>query len=788
MNSQGAIIFQDIRFALRTLRRSPGFALTAVCTLALGIGANTAIFSVISGVLLRPLPFSDPGRLVQLNQTDARNGTGPVTYSHLEDWRTRATSFEGMVAYGNISKNLQGVEEPERLAAVWAERGLFRLLGVQPIVGRTFREDDPANVAVISARLWWRRFDGDPSCIGRKIMLDGEPYTVIGVMSDDFQFPYRVSRSDLWIPWTVPQPWAHDLNYRVDFVVARFKPGVTRAAAGAELEGIAQGGVLITPLSEVVKGRARPALLTLLAAVATVLLIACANVMNLLLARAAGRTHELAVRAALGASRGRIVQQLLTESVLLSLTGGLAGLFLARFGTDLLLKLASSHIPRSWEIGFDWRVFLFLLVIGLGTGMVFGLLPALRASRLDVQRGLKESRSIRSSGRGVRLRDSLMVAEIAAAFVLVMAAGLLLRTFLGLQSAPAGFVADSVLTLRMSVSLAEYGAPGAYGRYLHDLEQRLAQVPGVRSAGFIQFLPLQNWGWAGGFTITGRAPVAAGQEPRAELRYVSPGYFSALRIPILRGRAFTDRDTADSPRVILINQALALRYFPNQDPIGQLTDRGTIVGIAGDVRQSGLDHPADPEIYYSFAQNTAATSDAGVSLVVRAQTKPEALVNDVRHAIHQVNASQALFDVKTMEQVIDDSLGDVHLYLWLIGIFAALALLLAVVGVYSVVSCAVSVRTQEFAIRLALGAGSRHIWNLVLGHSSLMVACGLAAGVAGTLIVAPFLKSLVGSLPSLNVATLGSGTVLITIAAMAACLLPARRATQVDPNRALKDE
>jgi len=801
-----ATIIQDIRFTLRTARKNPGFVLTATCTLALGIGANTAIFSLISGVLLRPLPFSHPGDLVQLNEINQRDGVGPVSYPDLEVWRKQSRSFDGMSAYGTVSKNLQGIENPERIAAVWAERGLFRLLGVQPIAGRTFRDDDPSNVVVIGSGFWKRRFASDPSCIGRKITLDGEPYTVIGVMGETFQFPYNASFSEIWIPWSVPQQWEHDRNYHVNFVVARLKRGVRVNAALSELGVISEriaaqypdrnngNRPLSTPLSEVVTGRVRPALLTLLGAVGVLLLIACANLVNLLLGRAASRTHEIAVRAALGASRGRLIQQLLTESVLMSAAGGAAGLLVALFSMDPLLKFASSRIPRAWEIGFDWRVFLFLLVVVFATGIVFGLVPALSMSRPDVQRGLSAAGGSRVAGYGSsgwsgrRLRDSLVVAEIALAFVLVVATGLLLRAFLHLQSTPTGFAPDNVLTLHMTVSLREYGDRGAYGRYLHAIEERLDQIPGVRTAGFIQFLPLQNWGWMGGFSIAGRPPKTDSAEPMAELRYVSPGYFTALGVPIHRGRGFTDHDASDTPAVILINESLAHRYFPNQDPIGQRTDRGTIIGVVGDVRQSGLDRPATPEIYYSFAQNAAATSDAGVSLVIRAGMRPEALVATVRDAVHQVNPNQVLFNIETMSRVIAESFAGANLYLWLVGLFSAIAVLLAIAGTYGVLSYAVTGRTHEFAIRLALGANRRQILNIVLAHGSMLIAIGLAVGAAGALTVTRALETLVESVTSPDAVTLAAVGTLLTVVALAACLAPAYRATRVDPNTALKSD
>jgi len=796
-------VLQDIRFALRMVRRSPGFVVAAIVTLALGIGANTAIFSVVSGVLLSPLPFLHPDRLMQLNEVDARNGSGAVVYRDLVQWRKQSTSFESMAAYANMSRNLTGVGEPERLAAVWSERGLFRLLGVEPIAGRTFRDDDPPGVVVLSAGLWKRRFGGDPGWIGRKITLDREPYTVIGVMPEEFQFPYRAARTDVWIPWDVPVQYAGSAGYRVNSVVARLKNGVTIDAAGSDLRVIAKRlemqypetnrgrSARITPFSEVVVGSIRPALLTLLGAVGLVLLIACANVTNLLLARGAQRTHEIAVRTALGASKGRLIRQLLTESILLSVAGSLVGLALAIEGTNLILRLASQQIPRYWEIGLDWRVFAFLIVVSQAAAIGFGLVPALAASHVNVQAGLKEERGSRSTGAGWsfrRLRDGLIIAEIALGFMLLASAGVLLRTFLRLQDTPAGLVAENVLTLQLTISLRNYSAPGSYGRYVHELEDHLKQIPGVRSAGFIQYLPLQNSGWTGFFSIPGRPPGTDAEQPRAELRYVSPGYFRALGIPLRRGRLLGDQDTSDATRVILINEALARKYFLNQDPVGQRTDRGTIVGVVGDVRQSRLDRPAAPEIYYAFAQNTGATSDAGVALVVSTEMRPEAIVSAVRRVIHQVNPEQAIFSVKTMQRVIAESLGDVSLYLWLVGVFAGLAVALAVAGVYGVISYAVTVRTQEFGIRMALGARRAQILRLVAGHGSVLIALGLALGVPGTLAIARVLKSLLSSAGSVDAATLAAVGVLLAAVALAACLVPARRATQVDPNVALRCE
>lgn len=790
---------QDIRFAVRTGRKSPGFVMAAAGTLALGIGATTAIFSIFSGVLLRPLPFAHPEQLVVVSQADNRN-SGVVFFADMEDWKKQSRSIEEMAGYTYTSRSILDLPDPERIQGVWAERNLFHLLGVAPLIGRTFEESDPADVVVLSNSLWKRHFGGDASCIGRRIMLDHDAFTVIGVMPDGFQFPYRNTVTEMWLPWRMPATRAGNRNSRIDNVVARLRRGVTVEAGRAEINLLdsrlavqypatnQNRHTALTPLAEAVGGSVRTSLLTLMGAVGLLLLIACANVANLLLARAARRTHEVAVRVALGASRGRVVQQLLTESLLLSLAGGAGGLLLATGGARLIVKFAGWQIPRAWEVGIDWRVFCFLLATSAVTGIAFGILPALTASRTDPQTALKQTGGNRATGAGGRLRDGLVVAEIALSFVLLASAGILMRGFLRLQETPTGFAADNVLTLRLTATLADYRAPGSYGRYVQELEDRVKQIPGVRAAGFIQYLPLQNWGWSAYFNIPGRPSPDGPNTMQTELRYVSPGYFEALRIPLRRGRLLNSRDTPDAPLVIVINEALARRYFPGEDPVGQKTDRGVIVGVVGDVRTSRLDKPATPEIYYAFAQNTAATSDAGVSLVAHTLAPPETLVTALRQAIREVNPRQVVYDVKTMEGVIANSLADTRLYLWLIAWFAGLALLLAASGVYAVISYVVTARTQEFGIRLALGAEARQILTYVLRHSGWLVGCGLAVGGAGTLAAGRLLESLLNGVRVADGGMLAAAGAVLAAVSLAACMGPAIRATRVDPVIALKYE
>jgi putative ABC transport system permease protein len=736
---------------------------------------------------------------VQLNEAVSSNNL-PVSIADLEELRRQSKSFEAVIGYSTGSKNLQGTTDGQRVPVVATERGLFPMLGIQPMLGRLFREDDPLNVAVIGKGFWKQQLAGNQSPIGSKITLDGQTFTVIGVMPEAFQFPYsaealggggEATYAELWIPWDIPPHtrWQH-----LDFVVGRLKPGVTLGAARSEMKLISQSleaqypetnagsSFRITPLLEVVARRVRNSLLLLLGATGLVLLVACANVANLLLVRAATRTREVAIRAALGAGRFRVVRQFLTESVLLTLAGGLTGLVIAKSGTRLLLSLTAGRIPRSAEIGLDWRVFLFLLAVSVLTGIGCGLVPAIVAMRVDVLRNLKESGSSQASDGHSRRRvgDALVISEVALAFVLLIGAGLLLRSFLRLQRTPSGMAATNVVTMHL--------LPEASPRQYNDLEKRIEQIPGVRAAGFSQLLPLQNWGWTAHFTIDERPPETPSRQPLAELRFVTPGYFGALGIPLRKGRGFTDHDNSDSPSVVLVNEALARQYFPNEDPVGRHTNRGTIVGVIGDVHQAGLDRPAEPEIYNPVAQNVVSRSDSGMSLVVNTELPPETLVTAVRSAIHEVNPNLTLFNIKTMKRVVADSLLDFSLHAWLVGVFSGVALLLAAVGIYAVVSHVVGGRTREFGIRLALGADSGSLLRLVLAHGGVLVGTGLAVGVAGALGLTRLLKNLLFGISPIDPLTFAAVAAILAAAGLIACWLPARRAAKVDPMVALRYE
>ena len=788
----------DLRLALRTVYRNPGFTVVVVLTLAVGIGATTAIFSVANAVLLRPLPFTEPGRLVQLSATGTRGDAIP--FADLNEFRAQTRTLTSVAGYGTGVRTLQAPQlEPERLVTISAERTLFDVLDVAPIAGRTFRPDDPPDVAVIGHGFWSRHFARDPAIAGKTLTLDGRSYTVIGVMPEDFEFPYRTARlagiaagarSDLWLPFDLPPPVLQ--RGRAEYVVARLAPGATIDAASSELNVVAarlaaqfpdthQGrGVRVTRLAEFVAGPTRNALLVLLGAAALVLLLACANIASLQLTRIVGRRQEVAVRAALGASRGRLVRQFLTENLVLSFAGGVVALAISTWATNLIVATAVVRIPRSWETDLDWRVFLFLATICTITGVVLGVAPAVAASRANARDALAESAARTSGSRWqARVRDVLVVSEVALAFVLLLAGSLLLRSLWLQQRTDTGFVADNVLTLHLS----SRGTAADYG----EIQRQVRQLPGVRAAGLIQLLPLQNWGWNGFLTLAPSPAGPAAQSLAVELRYVTPGYFQALEIPIRRGRSFSDADTSEADRVILINESLARQLFQNVDPVGQLTDRGRIVGVVGDVRQAGLDRPVLPEIYYPIAQNVAARSDTGMSLVVSTTVPPASMVQPVREVVSRILPSQAVFQVQTMDRVIADSLADLRLYSWLIGLFAMVAFLLAVAGIYAVVSYSVTSRTREFGIRLALGEPRAGVVSSVLRHGGMMVGLGLLIGGVAAVATTPIVQRLPVTIPAVNTETVLLVAIALVAAGTAACAVPAQRIVRISPMASLRE-
>jgi predicted permease len=797
-------IGRDLRFATRTLVRAPGFSIVTIVSLALATGATTAIFSIVNGVLLKPLPFEAPDRLVRVRVMQRVGGAGPVAWTDLQEFRRQSAAFERFSSYELSTRLLETTAGSERVTVVVSDRELFPVLGVEPIVGRTFTDQDPLSVAVLSEALWTRQFDRDPGIVGRTIALSGNRWdpvarrsiiqrrevSIVGVMPERFQYPYGAasgfpgampeSRTELWMPNDIPGGrWS---------VVARMKAGVAVRAAEQELLLIQKRqdatsqvayrglGVQLTPLTEEVLGAVHRSLWLLFGAVGLVLLAACANVANLLLARTTTRAHEIVTRGALGASPSRLVRQFLTESLLLSLAGGAAGIALAYWGVELLVTLGAAKIPRAHEVSLDWQAFVFLFLVCVVTSVVFGLAPALAASHADVQGVTKESggRTTVSSRYGY-LRDMLVVAEVALAFVLAFGAAGVMRELGALARIDSGMNTENVITLHLTPRVADHD--------YYAIEERVNALPGVRAAGLIQMVPLQNWGWTGDFHVTGRPKE---ERPTTELRTVTSGYFAALGIPV-RGRPVTEADTTGSARMLLVNEALARAHFGEADPIGRELDRGLIVGVVGDVRQARLDRPAVPEIYQGVNRDAGIANDLGMSLVVRTSGSPEAIVPAVRAAVREVNPILAIFNVKTMDRIVADSLWELNLYRWLIGLFAALALTLATIGLYGVISYGVTSRRREFAVRLALGSDRSGVARLVLLRGARLATLGLVAGAVGALALLPLLRGLPANIRP-DVFTFAAIAALLIAIAFVACLVPALRVATVNPAAALRHD
>jgi putative ABC transport system permease protein len=800
-------IARDLRFGLRSLLRSPGFAAVAIFCLALGLGANAALFSVLNAVLLRPLPFAEPDRLVRIFEKLGDRGQGSVSVPNFQDWTEQNSGFDHLAAYQMGGRNLQSTGEPERIEAVEATSNLFSLLGSRPLLGRAFQTgtDEPggARVAVVSEGLWRTRLGGKPSLVGSAIRLDGVPYTVIGIMPASFDFPAGGDATDVWVLFE-PSPEAavsrgsHFLN-----VVGRLKPGTTLEQATAQLVTVAarieqehpaeQTGrsVLLQPLRESMVGQVRPALLILFGAVGLVLLIACANVANLLLARAAMRQHEVAVRLALGASRARLIRQFLLESLVLSFAGAILGLLLARWSLDALAPLARGALPVFKEFPLDSRVFGFLVAVAVLSGFAFGIVPALQYSRRSVRNSLTESGGkTTGSGRQQFFRNALVILEIAVSLVLLVGAGLLLRGFRALSDTEPGLVAENVLTAHLPVPAAQLA--GSTLRVFRPVLEKIRTIPGVRSAGVISILPLQNAWTNGDFAIEGRPDPQPGQEPVAELRVASPGLFQSLRIPVLRGRDFTESDGASSPRVTIINDALARKYFPGEDSLGRRLRRqeGTfiIVGIVGDVRQAGLDYDPLPEIYFPYAEADAMGRLGDAVLVIRTAVQPASVTNEVRAAITSVERALPVYDVLTMEQVIDKSLASRRLNLWLLTIFAGMALVLSATGLYGVISYLVAQRTREIGVRMALGAQTWDVVGLVMRQGAALIGAGILLGLLGASAFTRVLESLLYGVSARDPLTYATLAAVLAAVALVATWLPARRASQVDPILAIRAE
>jgi predicted permease len=797
-------LIQDVRYALRQLRKSPAFTLVAVLTLALGIGANTAIFSVVEGVLLRPLPYRDSDQLVRVWSTSNRSSRDVSSYPDFKDGADQNHSFQQMAAYRGQSFNLSGGDHPERIRGLLITSKFFELLDVKPILGRAFTSDEHElgrnHVLLLSSALWRSHFAGDSGVLGRSLKLDDESYTVIGVLPSSFDFPPDETRGGVVLPLQPDMRRTHGFLY----AFGRLKPHTTLASAQADIDTIARRlagqykedkgqGVSVQTLQASFVSDYRPALMILLGAVGLVLLITCANVANLFLGRASSRQREVAVRASLGAGRLRLMRQLLIESLLIGLAGGTVGLVFANRGVSMLVRLLtqSFSIHGMEAIATNLQVLAFAAVISIMTGLISGLLPALFASKVNLSEGLKEgSRSVGSGRAPKRFRGALVVSEVALALVLLCCAGLLIRSLMLLTRVDSGVQTENVMAIDLSLTSAKYSHTATRAALFSHILQRVGQLPAVESAAVVADVPLTQNEDSLGFSIEG-VPDPPERKLSVRFNIVGPGYFTTLGIPLTQGRDFADTDADGTPMVIVINQAMARRFWPKQNPIGRriTTDNKTwysIVGVAGDVRQMGLRTDSEPEVYMSYQQDPFQWPY--LSLLVRARSNPVKLFPSIEQAVWSVDKDQPLSNPITLDQARSHSIAQPRIAALLLGLFAGAALLLAAVGLYGVVSYWVAERTHEIGVRMALGARSSDVFVHVVGRGLLLALLGTAFGLAGSLAVTRVLASFLFSVRSTDPLTFAAVALLLMCVALVASYFPARRAAKVDPMVALRYE
>jgi putative ABC transport system permease protein len=796
---------RDLRYGLRTLARNPGFACVAVLALALGIGAVSAIFTVVNSVLLQPLHFYKPEQLVVVNERNLKKGFPefPLSPGNYLDFRDHNHSFSGVSAIETTAVNLSGFAEPERVPTAGVTAEFFQVMGTQPILGRTFTAQEvrveSEHVVILGYRLWQRRFGGRRDILGRKLKLDAELYTVVGVLPAGFEFP---EKTQCWAPFTLkPEDWQQRGSHGLAGI-GRLKNGVTIDAAQADLNAIAARAEQLYPntnsgwdtnlksLQEDTVGDTRLAIVTLAAAVGFVLLIACVNLANLLLSRSAARRHEIGIRGALGAGRVRLVRQLLTESMLLAALGALAGLALAWVGTRALVTLSNDILPRASEIAVDWRVLAFTAAIALFTVVLFGLAPAVLMAKTDVNSALRAGGRGSSIGfRRNRLRSLLVVGEVALSIVLLSGAGLLMRSFYHLRSIDLGFDPHGVLTFSTDLPDAQYKTDKLQTEFYDTALETIRALPGVSAAGAGQTFPLAGTTIILTFVQIGKPPVAVGSEPSASNSVVTPEYFAALRIPLKAGRYFTQRDNAAAAPVAIISEAMARQYYRNENPLGQLVEisgkkPAQIVGVVADVRDQQLESKGRPTVHEPAAQYPSSS----MYFALRTAGNPANLIPPVRAAIRRLDPDLVLDAVGTVEHLVDTSLSGRHFAMMLMAVFAGLALALAVVGTYGVVSYSVTQATQEIGIRMALGAGSGDVLRMVLSYGGMLMALGLLIGVPMALGAGALLASQLFETPSSDPITYATVSVALLLTGLAACAVPAIRATGVDPVVALRNE
>ena len=811
------MFWQDIRYGVRMLLKAPSISIVATIALALGIGANTAIFSVVNSVLLRPLPFANSEQLMNVWETDSVRGSvrGAASYPNFVDWREQNHVFEHISTYHNNDFIMTGRGESTRLQGAVVNADLFPLLGVTPVIGRGFlpAEDNPGEagrVVVLSQSLFQKRFNSDPNVVNQSMVLDGKNYTIVGVMPGAFQFPVQNDPVELWTTVALDregkEPITEERGAHYMDVIARLKPGVSKEQAQAEMTAISarleqqypdknlHRSTRVQPTLEALVGDVRPALLILLGAVGFVLLIACANVANLLLARAMSRHKEMAIRSALGASRMRVVRQLLTESVLLSLAGGILGLVLAVWWSDLLVALGKENIPRAMQVGLDWRVLGFTLLVSVLTGVVFGLVPALHSSKTELTESLKEGgRSGAEGARRNRIRGVLVVGELAIAVVLLVGAGLLIQSLWRLRQVSPGFESQNLLTFVVGIPEVKYPTE-KQAQFYRDLIGRIESLPGVRSASSVIPLPLSGDAFSISFETEGR-PVAKGDRPSADFFSVQGGYFKTLGVSMLKGRDFTERDSKQGPPVIIVNQAFARKFFPDEDPVGKRIRPGIstdtddpamreIIGVVSDIRNRNLSSELRPGYYLPAAQMPFNQ----MTLVVRTTNDPHSVITAVQNEVHAMDNELPIFNVKTMDDYISATVAGPRFNATLLVIFAGVALILTIVGLYGVMSYSVAQRTNEIGIRMALGAQTKDVLRLIVSQGFKLVLIGLGIGLAGAFALTRVIASLLFGVTTKDPLTFAAVAVLLALVALLACYIPARRATRLDPLHALRYE